>query len=585
MRQERGRRMARRQAGGRVRIGLANRIHARLAALSGGMPELTRPPEPRDIGSVPRGRELARGRFRMAGHMIDSDPERIWDQPPPDRYFAHELHGFAWLDDLAAAADGAARAAAARAVMAWIARFGRGSGPGWTPAVTGRRVMRWIDHSAMILDGASSDQSAAFRRSLAQQTVFLSRRARSAPAGLPRLTALCGLIHAGLSLRGMDRHVARAADAVGQECARRIDAEGGIASRNPEELLNAFALLTRAAADLREAGFTPAAPHLSAIERIAPTLRALRHADGGLARFHGGGRGAEGRLDLALSLAGGRAVTARGLAMGYARLAAGRSTVIVDAARPPIGPHSVNAHASTLALELTSGRRPLIVNCGSGARFGADWRRAARATAAHSTLAIEGYSSSRLAAGARAELAEIPDQVWAQPESDPQGQTLTTGHNGYVPTHGLTHVRTLVLARDGRTLTGEDTLGAMSVADRRRFETVMERMGHRGVPFALHFHLHPDVEAAPDASGLRVMLRLKSGESWIFSHDGTAEMSLRPSVYLDEGLPEPRPCRQIVLSATLQDYAMTLGWTLAKSQDTPTAIRDILRDDDPDTFA
>ena len=27
------------------------------------------------------------------------------------------------------------------------------------------------------------------------------------------------------------------------------------------------------------------------------TLRALRHADGGLARFHGGGRGIDGRLD------------------------------------------------------------------------------------------------------------------------------------------------------------------------------------------------------------------------------------------------------------------------------------------------
>ena len=37
---------------------------------------------------------------------------------------------------------------------------------------------------------------------------------------------------------------------------------------------------------------------------------------------------------------------------------------------------------------------------------------------------------------------------------------------------------------------------------------------------------------------------------------------------------KPRATRQIVLSATVFDYACQLGWTLAKAQDTPAAIRD-----------
>ena len=82
--------------------------------------------------------------------------------------------------------------------------------------------------------------------------------------------------------------------------------------------------------------------------------------------------------------------------MGFARLSGGRTTVIVDAASPPGGAAGGLAHASTNAFELTSGRRPLIVSCGSGAPFGPDWRLAGRATASHSTLAVEGFSSSRL---------------------------------------------------------------------------------------------------------------------------------------------------------------------------------------------
>src|SRR5690606_31948896 len=85
------------------------------------------------------------------------------------------------------------------------------------------------------------------------------------------------------------------------------------------------------------------------------------------------------------------------------------------------------------------------------------------------------------------------------------GHRLMAGHNGYVPTHGLTHIRQIMLSIDGRAIAGEDTLGAMTVADRRRFETIMARTKHQGVPFALRFHLHPDVDCALDLGGHRLM--------------------------------------------------------------------------------
>ena len=30
---------------------------------------------------------------------------------------------------------------------------GRGAGPGWTPDLTGRRLIRWINHAILLLNG------------------------------------------------------------------------------------------------------------------------------------------------------------------------------------------------------------------------------------------------------------------------------------------------------------------------------------------------------------------------------------------------------------------------------------------------
>ena len=556
-----------------------HRLHARWAGLAPPATGFVSQPEPRSIGLYARGRQLVAGNFLFSGHLIQAPGLSIWDIAVPDPAFEDEVQGFAWLDDLAAVGDGAARKKAQDWTWGWIARFGRGTGPGWTPDLTGRRIIRWINHALFLLNGQDRTATDAYYRALSRQTVFLSRRWQTAAPGLPRFEALTGLIYAGLALTGMERHVARARAALDRECATEIDAEGGIPTRNPEELLEVFTLLTWAALALTETGRRPGAAHLAAIERITPTLRALRHSDGGLARFHGGGRGLEGRLDQALASSGVKPAPLTGLAMGFARLSGGRTSVIADAASPPDGLASTSAHASTLAFELTSGRRAMIVSCGSGAPFGADWRRAGRATASHSTLEIEGFSSSRLGGGWQEQLADRARVALWDMDTDPAATHLAMSHDGWQSTHGLTHMRQLTLTYDGRQLTGEDTLQAVTPADLRRFEQVMTRTRLQGVHFMIRFHLHPDVDAAIDMGGAAVSLALKSGELWILRHSGQAELSLDPSVYLEKGRLKPRPTKQIVLSATLQHAEARICWTLAKAQDTPIAIRDLDRDD------
>lgn len=558
-----------------------HRVYARLSTLARPATGFVSQPEPRTVGSFAKGRQLIAGNYLFAGYLVEGGETGIWDVKSPAAIFDEDLHGFTWLDDLAAVGDVPARARAQAWLWAWIDRFGAGQGPGWTPDLTGRRVIRWIHHAIFVLRGQERDASEAFYRSLAQQTIFLARRWPATTPGLPRFEALTGLIYAGLSLEGMEKHVAPATRALERECRRQVDDQGGIPTRNPEELLEVFTLLTWAAAALEESD-RPVQPELrAAIDRIAPTLRTLRHADGGLARFHGGGRGLDGRLDAALAASGVKSRTPDGLSMGFARLSAGRTSVVVDAAPPPKGAASRSAHASTLAFELTSGRRPVVVNCGSGASFGQEWRRAGRATASHSTLSISGYSSARFgASGQRGDwLTDAPTHVPIEIGQASDGMRFQGGHDGYVRTHGLTHARTLELTFDGRGMAGEDLLVALDEAGKRQFDHALDGAQLQGVPFDIRFHLHPEVDATLDMGGAAISLALKSGELWVFRHDGKAEMHLDPSVYLEKGRLRPRACKQIVLSARAIDYATRIRWSLAKAQDTPISIRDTHRDE------
>lgn len=542
-------------------------LAARRARPAGGF---VSQPEPRSIGLYTRGKRLVSGNILLAGHLAEAPGASLWDIAAPAGFTA-DAQGFAWLDDLAALGTREALARAQDWTWGWIDRYGKGRGPGWTPDLTGRRIIRWVHHATILIQARDRAQSAAFYAALSRQATYLSKRWRSAAEGLPRFEALTGLVYAGISLIGMEALVAPATAALTAACDADIDAEGGIPTRNPEELLEVLTLLTWSASAMSEANLSVPPALSAAITRIAPALRALRHADGELARFHGGDRGAEGRLDQALAAAGVRAGAPPAIAMGYARLHGGRTTVIVDASTPPGGRM---AHASTAAFELTSGRRALVVNCGSGLAFGDEWNRAARATASHSVLGMEGVSSSRL--GARGEALEHRAQVVSSRlTAGTEGTDLYLAHDGWVQSHGLTASRSLTLAHDGRRLSGVEALTALTAEARRRFEDVMTQTAMEGARFAIRFHLHPDVDATLDMGGAAVSLVLRSGEIWIFRFSGPADLGLQASVYLENGRVNPRPCTQIVLQGQARGFETRVGWTLAKAKDTPLAIRDL----------
>jgi uncharacterized heparinase superfamily protein len=556
------------------RLGLADRLATFAVRKGRAAAGFVSPPEPRSIGLYARGKQLVAGNIHLAGHLAEAPGLSLWDIAVEDPDFIAEAQGFAWLDDLAALGTKEAQARAQDWTWGWIERHGKGIGPGWALDLTGRRIIRWVHHAMLLLSGRDPARSEAFHRSLTYQADFLAQRWKTATPGLPRFEALTGLVYAGLSLIGMEKLAPPASAALAAACEAEIDAEGGIPSRNPEELLEVLTLLTWSARAMSEAAH-PVPPALSAaMSRIAPALRALRHADGELARFHGGGRAAEGWLDQALASAGARSGPTPTIAMGFARLSGRRTSVIVDASSPPGGPAAVTGHASTTAFELTSGRRPVVVNCGSGLAFGPMWRLAARATECHSALAMDRTSSSRLFPTGEA-LQHRANVATSRMTVGSEGADIYLAHDGWLQTHGLSCSRSLTLSHDGRRLSGVDSLTALTAEARRRFEDVMARTRMNGAGFAIRFHLHPDVEAGLDEAETAVRLQLRSGEVWNFHVSGMATFGLEPSAYLEKGRLEPRPSTQIVLRGHARSFETRIGWTLAKAKDTPLAIRDL----------
>lgn len=180
-------------------------------------------PEPRSIGLYTRGKQLVSGNILLAGHLAEAPGASLWDISAPERFVA-EAQGFRWLDDLAALGTKEAQGRAQDWTWGWISRFGGGKGPGWTPDLTGRRIIRWVHHASILMQARDKAQSAAFYAALSRQASYLAKRWRSAAEGLPRFEALTGLVYAGISLIGMEGLVAPASAALAAACEADIDA-------------------------------------------------------------------------------------------------------------------------------------------------------------------------------------------------------------------------------------------------------------------------------------------------------------------------------------------------------------------------
>ncbi len=519
--------------------------------LRGRMPDRIRH-QPFD--ALPRRLEEAdailRHRFQFAGETVDIQQGSVFDRRPPGAAWAAALHGFDWLPALSGAGGEVARDFAAQLITEWLTRHASYTEPAWLPEVTARRLVQIFAHGRFVIANSDMLWRSKLFVSLRQQSAVLGRIADEAPSGLPRMEAAVACLLCCACLDDDPRRVEVALERLARELALQILPDGGHVSRSPEDLLCAYRQVVMALDGLAAMAAPVPAPLRSAHDRITPMLRFFRCGDGALALFNGGGEG-DGRMIEALLARD----EVRGQPFlyaphsGYQRLAASRSLVIMDCGAPPQGPFSTRAHAGCLAFEFGSGRHRIVVNCGAEKEAPARWNGALRATAAHSTVTLADTSMLPILAPGLAQRLLGPRLMdsSAMPQTDrretAQGWRVEASHRYYLAEFGVVHGREMTLSPRGTKLTGCDYLLPDSA-----------RSGE-SVPFAVRFHIHPDVRVSPSLSG-DILLKLPNGEGWRFRQGRTA--AIEESVYVGQG--STRRSEQIVLGGEVRDKPVEIAW-------------------------
>lgn len=471
--------------------------------------------------------EIELGQFGLAGMVANLSGRSPFDVTPPNDAWARALHGFGWLRHLTAASSEEARDTARRLAVEWTIRTRSGDGLAWEPAVAGRRLISWISHAGLLLEDADPKTYDTIANSLGLQLVRLSAGWRDGQDGYPRLLALTALVLADLSVAGHDRHLPEAESYLASELARQILPDGGHVSRNPAVLVEIMLDFLPLRQCFSARSRPPPEALISAMQQMLAMLRHMRMGDGMLGRFNGVSVPQPAGLAIVLAYDDrqGLLPTATS-ASHYGRLERQGTVVLMDTGPPPPVKFAGEAHASCLALEVSSGTRLIFVNGGAPGPADQDWRPAARASASHNTLCLNEASSSVLVQNRTIEELigaapiRLPDTVQVQAKDDGGDQILEASHDGYRERFSLVHWRRLTLASSGRRLIGLDRLEGAKRSVRLR----------QDLPFAIHFHLHPEAGCRSVEDPGRVVIALKDGQRWAFRAEG-ADLSVEESTF------------------------------------------------------
>lgn len=493
---------------------------------------------------------LLKGYFRFGGEALQITDGSIFDRSPPSAAWAAALHGFDWLSPLSAAGGESARVFAAHLISEWIERYSRYSEPAWSAEILARRLVQLFAHGRFVVANSDLLWRSRLFVSLRRQAAVQARIGSEAPPGLSRIESAVAALLCCSCLDDDTKRRGAALASLEQEVSEQVLPDGGYIDRSPEGLLFAFRQIVMAMDAIAVLGEAVPDWLRNARDRMAPMLRFFRHGDGGLALFNGGG---EGDPRMIAALLARDEIRGRPFAhapySGYHRLAAGRAHAILDCGGPPPARFSTRAHAGCLAFEFGAGANRIVVNCGAEKDNASRWQGALRATAAHSTVTLADTSMAsvldrgwvRDVLGARLVANGIPPKSGCVETED--GWKVEASHGFYVPDFGVVHQRSLCLSRRGTRLTGSDRL--LPQGSRIR----------AGLPFAVRFHIHPDVRVSP-AQGGDILLKLPGGEGWRFRHGGS--VAVEESTYV--GQSSVRRAEQLVLSGTTSGGPSELAW-------------------------
>jgi uncharacterized heparinase superfamily protein len=531
----------------------ANRMIPRFG--TGGVTKLLIAPQDIRTSDPTIAAEIHAGQIKLAGKLMETHGSSPFGINCPTVAFEEALHGFDWLRHFRAADTAVSRAHARALVADWIeCKALKSSAIARRPDVTARRLVSWLAQSPILLEGVDGAFYSRFIQSLSLDAKRLRQLSKTLPSAEILLLTQIALTHFAVSASESDAVIKREALRLCDILDRQILSDGGHVSRSPAVVLNMLLDLLPLKMAFLWRRIQPPQPIVSAIDRMLPMLRMMRHTDGSVALFNGM---ASSRADILAAVLAQDDTKAPAILnapySGYQRLQHGKSVLIIDSAAPPKPPLAERIHAAPAAFEFSVEGGRLIVNCGSPPSHRPEMKPISRRTAAHSTLIFNNSDIGQFAASAAMQTL-VGDQyfggaknVTAARATTDEGSIVTVQHDGYRKPHGHLHERRLALSSDGLILEGEDILTSNGKT----------QAGH----YVLRFHIYPQVKASTTSDPSVINLLMPNGTLWQFVASEGA-VSIEESIFLasPDGF---RRCEQIVVSSDFPRVPL-IPWALRR---------------------
>ena len=480
--------------------------------------------------------EMIAGRYLLASRLVDTHGVSPFSIDSGDMEWSDELRGFSWLRHFRDAREDSERRFARTLVLDWIGREGRFDRQSWTIALSSRRVLNWLRHFNLLVDGAEEDEARLIVRSLGTQIQALKLRGALAADPVDQLFAAIALAGVALCHERRVSELPRRIRRLLQLLDTEIDADGLHLTRSAKvqlQLLVELETLRQALVRDHEEYERQLSPIVDGMHRA---LDAVSLSTGEPAYFNGTGQ-LPHDLVVAVQVQSPVRFRRSGTAGGYGRLMDGKSIVVADSGVVPPPAYAREAHASALAFEFSHGTELVVGNCGPAPAELVDNALVFRQGITHSGVTVNGLSAARLSE--RGLMANRLLARGAPPTlaADQAENSLVMRTHAYQPRYRCIIERRLMLMAEGKTLVGQDRL-------------IGGKPGRRHANLAVarfHLALGTTLEQNPDDDVLR--LRLASGAIWTFLWEG-ADMRIEDSVRQSSYFGFHR-IKQIVLDAPL----------------------------------
>jgi uncharacterized heparinase superfamily protein len=480
--------------------------------------------------------EMMQGRYLLASKLVDTNGASPFAIDMVHDDWFDDLQSFSWLRHFRDARTDQERSFARALALDWIDRDGGFDPRVWGLSLTSRRVLNWLRHFNILVEGANPQDVREITRSLGTQIQSLKLRAPFAADPVDALMAAIAMLGVALCDTERTSEIAPRLDEMHRLLDRQLDQDGLHRTRSAKVQLMLIVELTSIRQALLRQSDVYRDELTELLESMHRALDAISLGTGEPAYFNGTGQMPH---DIIVAVQAQTPTRARstGTAGGYGRLISGKSIVVADSGLVPPPEYARHMHASALAFEFSHGRDLVVCNCGPASSDEEESALLFRQGIAHSGPTINALSAATIPT--RGPLRDRLIRSGRQPEmiSEEADHSLVMRSYGYAERFGVVLERHLTLLADGHSLVGQE-----------RMLKARSRMSG-----ACTFRFHLAHQTRVTQAGDMLKLRLASGQVWNFLWEG-AEMQVEDSVRHSAYFGFHRT-KQIVLVALVGDVS------------------------------